>query len=336
MPIASWLSSHFLQQMYFSNVRDYPPKREKPWASGFLESEEIHSGHFDDPWADPSGDPPLPPPADIPQEPEEPDPCEGDRSLWVIANPSSVDCAVSVDFTLIFSPDFRCIELTQAFFDEDGPILVDQLGNDLRHPVNTKDIIGNLKLKIGCDDADSITLWAADCLCGGQASVDISLDNCGVNCASVDISGSSAMDSNDQAQFTLDNFPPEIGPILWQVSGTGGSIEQDGLLTTSGACGMLLVSANTHCCGQFYFDVMIREPAGYWAASNICGSLSGNYCDVIHSLATRTRYFKETDCDAMTSCGDAPCEPTKCPPGTTWYPYSATVGRALLTWKCVP
>ena len=260
--IKPWLSKNFLQMMTWSNVRDYPPKKKKPWLfDNFMEMEEIHSDHMEEPWADPGSAPPLPPPPDIPQDPVEPDPCVGDRTLWVTATPSSVDCAVGVDFTLLFSPDFKCIELQQAFFDEDGPKIVDQLGNDLSIPINTDDIIGGLKLEKGCDDADSITLWASDCLCGGVASVDIFLDNCGANCTGLSVWGSSLMNPNSQAYFGLNNSQ---GDVTFFASGAGASMNLvTGLLTlNANACGMVLVWAADSCCGTYFFNV--RVTAGYW------------------------------------------------------------------------
>ena len=338
MPIAPWLPSHFLQQMYFSNVRDYPPKREKPWMSDFLESEEIHSDHFDDPWTDLSGDPPLPPPPDIPQKPGDPgdlDPCAGPRSLWVLVSPNpTVDCAVDTGFSLIVSPDFKCIELTQAFFDEDGPKIVDSAGNTLEHPTNAEDIIGGLKLEKGCNDPLWITLWVCDCLCGGCSTATIWLDNCGTDCDAVFVSGPSTIAVNGAGQYALINFPPEAEQVQWDVIGTGASIDQNGLLTTSGACGTLTITATSDCCGAKTKKVVVLD--GVWVETPICGSVeTGSWCDVTHGISSYTRYW-ETFCGSSESCGDAPCNPTKCTSEYTWYPDSATSKIAKFDWECAP
>ena len=248
--------------MTWSNVRDYPPKTKKAWLfDDFMEMEEIHSDHMEKPWEDPGSGPPLPPPPDIPQAPEEPDPCTGDRNLWVTVSPSSIDCDVSTAFDLVFSPDFKCIELKQAFFDEDGPKIVDSGGNTLEYPMNTEDIVGELKLEKGCDDASSITLWAIDCLCGGQSSVDIWLNNCGANCDGLSMWGSSTMDPSSQAYFGLNGAQ---GDVIFGVTGQGAQMNSvTGLLTLdANTCGMLSVWAIDSCCGFYSFDV--RVSAGYW------------------------------------------------------------------------
>ena len=259
--IKPWHSKNFLHMMTWSSVRDYPPKTKKAWRFGnFMEMEETHSDHMEMPFEDPTL--PLPPPPDIPQTDEEPDPCAGDRSLWVTASPSSVDCDVGVDFNLIFSPDFKCLELQQAFFDEDGPKLVDQLGNDLSIPTNAENITGNLKLERGCDDASSITLWASDCLCGGVASVDIWLSNCGADCDAVNITGSPTIWPDTTEQYTINNLP-EGDSGTWSSSGTGITINQSGLMTAhSNACGMAKAMFISDCCGTISFDVKVN--AGYW------------------------------------------------------------------------
>ena len=336
MSIKPWLSKNFLQMMQWSNVRDYPPKRKKPWLfDNFMEMEEIHSDHMEETFKLPN-DPPLPPPPDIPQDPEdvEPDPCEGDRSLWVIANPSPVDCDVDTGFSLIFSPDFKCIELTQAFFDEDGPKIVDSVGNDLRHPTNAEDIIGGLKLEKGCDDPPSITLWVSDCLCGGQSSVDISLDNCGADCDSVFLLGFDTILSNSVKQYQLINLPPDAGSVQWAVIGTGASIDQDGLLTTSGACGALRVIANSSCCGVFDMYVKVTND-GVWAETSVlCDHGSGtlscyDYSSTVHRRLYEWACLVEPHCGAYTP---PPC----------WFPSCGIVENvrtryvANEAWQCPP
>lgn len=336
MTIKPWLSKNFLQMMQWSSVRDYPPKRKKPWLfDNFMEMEEIHSDHVEETFKLPN-DPPLPPDPDIPQDPEdvEPDPCAGDRSLWVIANPSSVDCAVSTGFTLIISPDFRCIELTQAFFDEDGPKIVDSLGNTLEHPTNAEDIIGGLKLEKGCNDPPFITLWVSDCLCGGQTSVDISLDNCGVDCDAVGLSGPTQVLSNGTYQYEYTNFPAEGGQVQWAVAGIGATIGQDGTLFTSGACGMLTVIASSNCCGARVLNVKVVD-SGVWVETNILcdtGGGTGSCFESSDSTHRRLYVWTESLDPPETSC--TAYHPPPCFPGPWGNKYTVFVSD--FTWQCPP
>ena len=341
MTIKPWLSKNFLQMMQWSNVRDYPPKRKKPWLfDNFMEMEEIHSDHMEKPFEDPIL--PLPPPPDIPQDPEdvEPDPCAGDRSLWVIANPSSVDCDVGTGFSLIISPDFKCIELTQAFFDEDGPHIVDSAGNDLRHPTNIDDIVGGLKLEKGCNDPSSITLWVSDCLCGGQTSVDIFLDNCGVDCGEVELEGPTQVLSNGTYQYEYTNFPSEAGQVQWNVIGQGASIGQDGKLFTSGACGTLTVIATSNCCGSRFMYVKVANSGVWFETQVLCAKVGGfDACNEYSNNNTRN-LRQEWTClsgtpDPVFYCAaytPPSCYTGQCPESTA--PYTKQVKQ--LDWGCPP
>ena len=342
MTIKPWLSKNFLQMMQWSNVRDYPPKRKKPWLfDNFMEMEEIHSDHMEEPWTDPGGEPPLPPPPNIPQDPEdvEPDPCIGDRNLWVTVLPSSIDCDGSKGFTLTFSPDFQCIEISQAFFDEDGPKVVDGLGNTLEHPTNVENIIGGLKLEKGCDDPSLITLWASDCLCGGQSSVDIFLSNCGVDCGEVELSGPPGVLSNGVYQYHYTNFPPEA-ELQWSVIGTGAVIGQDGKLFTSGACGILTVIATSNCCGSRFMYVKVAN-SGVWletqvlcdkgGGSDACNEYSNNNT---RNLRQEWTCYSGTQNPAFYCAAYTPpsCYTGQCPESTS--PYTRHVKQ--LDWGCPP
>jgi len=342
MSIKPWLSKNFLQKMSWSSVRDYPPKTKKAWLSdNFMEMEEVHSGHIDSlpagsPMAD--GGLPLPPPPDIPQDPGDagaPDSCAGPRSLWVLVSPSpTVDCAVDTGFSLIISPDFKCIELTQAFFDEDGPKIVDSLGNTLEHPTNAEDIIGGLKLEKGCNDPPWITLWVCDCLCGGCSTATIWLDNCGTDCDAVFVSGPSTIAANGAGQYALINFPPEAEQVQWDVTGTGASIDQNGLLTTVDACGTLEVRASTSCCGDKVLSVVVADN-GYWHIYPFCdiGGDDGDECFVYNGPGERRRYVL-TDCGDSVHCGTAPCFPADCP-----WPNEGINKTKLIedqVWECPP
>jgi len=265
MTIKPWLSKNFLQMMQWSNVRDYPPKRKKPWLfDNFMEMEEIHSDHMDAPFEDPIL--PLPPPPDIPQDPEdvEPDPCAGPRVLWVLVDPTGgVDCDTPEGFTLIFSPDFKCVSIEQIFVF-DGPVLADSLG-PLVGPVNVEDIVGGLKIVKGCYDKPWITLAICDCLCGGCSHITVHTENCGTDCGAVYLHGHTSVLSYNGGLnvYQLVNLPEEVGTVQWSVIGANASMGQDGTLYTTGACGVLRVIANSSCCGVFDMYVRVVD-SGYW------------------------------------------------------------------------
>ncbi|MCK5612987.1 hypothetical protein KAR91_64530 [Candidatus Pacearchaeota archaeon] len=345
--IKPWHAKSFLQLMTWSSVRDYPPKTKKPWLfNNFMEMEEIHSDHMTMPSLEP-GALPLPPDPDIPQTPEdvEPDPCAGDRSLWVIANPSSVDCSISTAFSLLFSPDFRCINLQQAFFDADGPKLVDQLGNDLSNPVNTDDIIGDLQLEKGCDGADSIILWASDCLCGGVASVDIWLENCGTDCEAVFVAGLTQISSYSVTQYSLANF--SAGEVAWSIAGEGATIDQNGVLTADGACGTINVIATTECCGAVNQPVQITDD-GLWVQASIeyAGPLCPTGVDygdeecetVIQGVPGESAFTKIVyNCKVAELGYELPgdCLYCPCPPHPSYNSiWSSSI--TIYNWECTP
>ena len=147
-----------------------------------MEMEEINFEHFDDPWTDPLTEPDLP--VDVPLETDI-DPCAGDRDLWVLAIPSTIDCSTGEDFTLIISPDFKCISIEQL--------------NPFGGREIEEDAGGGLSLPAGCnkDDSGFITVAVTDCLCGGGTSVNIWTENCATDCSIWEISGVSFMTSND-------------------------------------------------------------------------------------------------------------------------------------------
>ena len=344
--IKPWLSKNFLQMMSWSSVRDYPPKKKKPWLfDNFMEMEEIHSDHMEMPWEDPVL--PLPPSPDIPQTEEEPDPCVGDRVLWVTASPSSVDCSSSTTFSLVFSPDFQCIAIQQAFFDEDRPKIVDELGNTLEHATNVEDIIGELKLEKGCEDSPWIGFWVCDCLCGGCSYVSIWLDNCGTDCEAVFVDGLTQISSYSVTQYSLANF--SAGEVIWSVVGGGANIDQSGLLTTEGACGTINVIATTDCCGAVSQPVQITDD-GLWVEASRESSGPGcpsgvNYGDdpsdcevVIEGVPGETVFTKTVyNCQTASLPYELPedCLYCPCPP---YEPYNAVWSEETIVynWECSP
>jgi hypothetical protein len=335
MTIKPWLSKNFLQQMSWSNVRDYPPKKKKPWLfDNFMEMEEIHSDHILEPWPLPN-DPPLPPDPDIPQDPEPEDPCLGDRTLRVTALPFSVDCDGSTEVILTFSPDFQCIELKQAFYSSDKARILDSADNTLEFPTNIDDIVGALRIEEGCVESQIITLWAIDCLCGGQASVDIFLDNCGVDCDIVEVDGPTLVATTGSYQYEYTNFPSGAGQVQWAVIGEGASIDQDGTLFTSSACGMLTIIANSNCCGVKTLKVKVN--AGVWDGPyTLCDEGGGSgtaSCYVDIDLGTR-RYYEYKCGTGPSSC--AAYSPTPCGSCSEPVPYKQTTFVGNEFWICAP
>ncbi len=349
MPIKPWLSRNFLNQMRWSNVRDYPPKRKKPWLSGnFMEMEEVNVEHLDlFPPGSPmgNGDLPLPPPAEIPQDPEdilepeaEPDPCLGNRNLWVEVSPdTTLDCDEDTGFTLIFSPDFECIAIQQLSIG-DGPKIVDDGGNDFSTATNIEDIVGGLSLEAGCEDADSITVAATDCLCGGVATADISLENCGADCTDLYISGPTTVGPNGTTQYTLENAQ---GNVVWAMANLvyGGGVSIDpasGVLTQNGACGWFAIKATDECCGVRSLN--IQSTFGVWQPQ-------GELCNTGHSAFTcwqstgaySKRYYVY-ECvpgagpGVCSSYSPAPCA-TACGGES---PYAATQYAEDYRWDCPP
>lgn len=312
--IKPWLSRNFLQGNTWSSVRDYPPKTKLPWLfNNFMEMEDIHEAHMEEPWTDPSA-PTLPPNPDIPEGgdsadgdggPE--DPCTGDRTLWIESNPLTVDCD-DASFSLLFSPDYQCIQLQQLFFDDDGIKLVDATGRNFQVPVNLNDVVEPLTLTEKCNEQDSITIAAIDCTCGGFATTDMWLENCGTDCDAVFMTGSSSIGANSSTKYTIHNFPTSGGQdFQWSVIGTGASIGQDGTLFTSNACGTIIVIFNSNCCGPIL--KYVKCTVGIWGnTATLClapGYSTISNCISFTSNVIRIIYF----------WGDypAPSPPELCP-----------------------
>lgn len=350
MTIKAWLSKNFLQQMSWSSMRDYPPKTKKAWLyDNFMEMEEIHSGHIEDPWTEAND--PLPPPPDIPQTPEdlEPDPCVGDRSLWVRASPSSIDCDSDPGFSLVISPDFQCVTIQQLFIEEGGPVVVDGGGGSLAISTNAEDIKGGLILERGCEGSSSmITLAICDCLCGGCSSVNISLESCVVVCEEVSLAGPETMAANSTGQFVLTGS--EV--ILWSVEGVDATINQKGRVTTgASSCGTLTVTAETKCCGDFSQEV--RMDAGMWGTAtkecsqsgynDICGSTSGGGpADCINVSGGRKSFYRfgcnDEECAGLEwfypCCGKSIPEECELDCGASTVEH--VLCYAYQDWECVP
>lgn len=346
MGIKPWVADNFLQQMSWSSKRDYPPKVKKLWRFGsFMEMEEIHSDHMAFPWSD--VDDPLPPSPDIPQDGDEVDidPCAGDRSLWVVANPSSVDCSSSTTFSLVFSPDFQCVAIQQAFFDENGPKIVDELGNTLEHATNVEDIIGELKLEKGCEDPPWINFWVCDCLCGGCSYVSIWLENCGTDCEAVFVAGLTQISSYSVTQYSLANF--SAGEVVWSVIGGGATIDQNGLLTTEGACGTVSVIATTDCCGAVSQPVQITDD-GLWVQASIEYQGPGcpigiDYGDdecetVIEGVPGESAFTKTVYTCRVAELGyELPGDCLYCPcPPSPFYNSIWSSSITIFNWECTP
>ena len=70
--------------------------------------------------------------------------------------------------------------------------------------------------------------------------------------------------------WTLNN---SLGTIFWEVSGTDASINQDGVVTTTGvACGMLTITATDSCCGVYTQQVRVTDGGAWFLQSEVVAS----------------------------------------------------------------
>lgn len=105
--------------------------------------------------------------------------------------------------------------------------------------------------------------------CGSLVSTGVPSKSC-TDCGGGDtVSGPGAMNANDTAQYSFNNT--DGGTVSWSVSGSGATIDSNGLVTTVDACGTITVKAENSCCGDSK-NVKIAD-AGYWGGgTNICST----------------------------------------------------------------
>jgi hypothetical protein len=161
----------------------------------------------------------------------------------------------------------------------------------------------------GCSQG---TIWLEDC----------SADCCVTPCDPVPtVTGSSTTTTSSTEQYTYNDGQ---GSVVWSVTGTGASIDQTGLLTTSGsACGMLEVKATDDCCGEFTLDVRVTDN-GSWVlvAEGLCRARYLDKCINCDWIVGQYRYTIEC---VSSDFGDptpmAPCAQQNCTPygGATWH-----------------
>jgi hypothetical protein len=284
--------------------------------------EGIHFLHFEEPWTDPLTDPALPPDPGIPQGPV-PDPeCAGPRNLWVLANPSSIDCDVDQGFTLIISPDFKCIEITQLN-QFDGPGIDDP----------------PTEIERGCDDAAFITIAVTDCLCGGVATVDIFTENCDVDCAGYAVDGPDRIGGAGFYDYSVNVG----GETTWSVSGTGVTIDsKSGRVTATGnVCGVITITASNKCCGEASF--LAQAASGFYdvvtrgrGSCDACNPYNG----IVKDWSTADDYFPLQYTIALGPCdvsGLVSCVPQGTHEiGSAFYSGDFWEHHTKSIWKCPP
>ena len=124
-------------------------------------------------------------------------------------------------------------------------------------------------------DDTIICFRATDICCGGTSVACIFTDNCGdadcidADCSVRSISGPITVAVGNDYQYTYNN--PQHENVTWSVIGavgSGGGIDQDGLLTVgSGGCGTITVSAKDDCCPTA-IDYYITVPlSGMWSSA---------------------------------------------------------------------
>jgi hypothetical protein len=270
-----WLSKN-IRDITRSTKKDYPPKRKKPWLAGnFAEVENYHEGTYR----------PFPYPV-LPRQVKG-DGCAG-RSLTVLTQTewgsgeggiprdgdvkefqTRVSGAVG-DVTYSMDPFFSEV-------NENGDIAVIDPATGLitleegvcqgSYPpwiiYSACDNCGCASGTIWLEDSSGDCLDCTDCDCE-------SADDCVSDCCLTEDGTDYEIGRNDTKQY----FCPGSGGV-WSVTGTGASIDQNGLLTTDGtACGTITVH---HSVCQ---DKQVRVIGfGQWSViSSDTGGVSGPTC----------------------------------------------------------
>ena len=120
-----------------------------------------------------------------------------------------------------------------------------------------------------CDDCgcSSGTIWLEDCSADCDACI-------GADCGLPVLSGADTIGPDTTGQYALDD---DQGDVSWAISGSGFSIDQTGLVTTSSACGSADITATDSCCGEF--TKRIRSTVGVWnTISSESGGINGVGC----------------------------------------------------------
>ncbi len=321
-----WLHRQFLDRRK-STLRDYPPKRKKPWlTSNFPEMEHFHWGNF------------------TPFGLREVDEVNcGSRTLQVIVEPFSLECTET---------EFKVRLVGQTFGEVKWHISAD----DETDILNALDIRNDEKIQVeltGCSGTNPhiVTFIAIDDC--GWAAGNLNIDGCPpIECASEPtISGADSIGLSDTEQYTTDQT---TGVATWSISGgSGATIDQDGLVTTdANACGTATITYED-CCGTATKEVRLGDATtSYWhqissegndtvlpgycakpdCSFNVTGCSSNN-CTTTPVGGTRYKYIGQ--CCSPSPCVD-PCEIddacNPCSGGQTWAIRTIQVEE----WRCNP
>jgi hypothetical protein len=262
MAIKPWTQKDVLERRR-STEKDYPPKRKKHWMDSFERREQFHEGTYR-----PFGYPVLPPKGSG---------CKGrvlrplSQVTWECGGelPKTFQTSVSGAVgNVTYSMDPFWSEVNEnsdlAVIDASGIIQIGDEDTEVCQGPYPPWIIYTVCDDCGCSHG---TIWLEDC----SADCDLCI---GVDCDLPSLSGADTIGPDTTGQYTLDDAQ---GDVSWAISGSGFSIDQNGLVTTSSACGTGDITATDSCCGEF--TKKIRSTDGIWnLISHETGGIDGVWC----------------------------------------------------------
>ncbi|MCK5603132.1 hypothetical protein KAR91_14710 [Candidatus Pacearchaeota archaeon] len=328
-----WLSKN-VKDTRRSTERDYPPKRKKPWLAGsFQEMEHFHEETYR--------------PMDYPVVSPKKDKCAGR-----VLRPAQGVTWESGEGGIPKDGDVKEFQASVSGAVGNVTYYMDPFWSEVNEAGDIATIDPNTGLitleENVCQGSYPpwIIYWVCDdCGCSsGTIWLEDSSDDCcgGCNCDSSDPCVSDCC-------ITEDGAPEEItaggtkqyycgGGGEWSVTGTGLSIDQNGLLSADSgtACGTGTVS-NTICQDV---EVRVQGNGSYWAFTSwLCGEGLGGpaFCNV-DSGGSRIQYLGACRSDAFGCpndevdtyrCGSAPCA---CAEGQ----YFCSIAIKEFEWSCPP
>jgi hypothetical protein len=246
-----WLSKTFLD-IHKSSLRDYPPKRKKPWMTdSFPAMEHYHYDNF------------------TPFGTKDVDAVNcGNRTLQVIIEPWNLDCE---------DRNFTVRAVGQVFGDLTWHISADE-EDELSDAANirTEGEVQVLLDNCAGTPPEILTFIAIDDC--GFAAGNLSIDGCpGIVCDTLPTltCASAPCDEVNASTTKQYNLLGAKGVPFWSVSGTDATIDQTGLLTTgASACGMLTISVED-CCGLQTQTVRVLDNSFWGNDTLICDGSTG-------------------------------------------------------------
>jgi len=147
----------------------------------------------------------------------------------------------------------------------------------------------------------------------------------------ITITGTETITTNSSASYSTADCN---GTVSWNITGTGASINSNGVLTTGPAsCGGITITAS--CSDGTIEKKEIRiTNSGQWIKITECGTDSATYChagEVIGKYWYHTYYCytSPSACQTATSCPIYTYVGCNCTPSTCWVKYSA-----IYEWQC--